>query len=114
MDELPIVQKARDLIKWYVPLLNRLPRDHKFMLGDRLIANLYELHEGLIRARYDKAQRIERLEHLNGTLDVLRHRTRPLLDFNLISAKRYQHAAKLINEVGVELGGWLKQQRRRK
>lgn len=31
--ELPIVQKTYDLIKWYVPILNRLPRDHKFGLG---------------------------------------------------------------------------------
>ena len=84
------------------------------MLGDRLISNLYELHEGLIRARYDREERVQRLEILNGTLDVLRHRTRLLLDFKLISAERYHHAAKLINEIGVELGGWLKQQRRSK
>ncbi len=35
--ELPIVQKTYDLIKWYFPILNRLPRDHKFGLGDRVI-----------------------------------------------------------------------------
>ncbi|SKB15083.1 hypothetical protein PL11201_690104 [Planktothrix sp. PCC 11201] len=27
MSELPIIQKTYDLIKWYVPILNRLPRD---------------------------------------------------------------------------------------
>jgi hypothetical protein len=26
--ELPIIQKTYDLILWYVPILNRLPRDH--------------------------------------------------------------------------------------
>ena len=54
MNDLSIIQKTYDLIRWYVPILNRLPRDHKFMLGDRLIANLYELHEGLMRARYTR------------------------------------------------------------
>ena len=29
MNELPIIQKTHDLIQWYVPILNRLPRDHK-------------------------------------------------------------------------------------
>ncbi|MCL1472927.1 four helix bundle protein [Argonema antarcticum A004/B2] len=29
MNELAIIQKTYDLIKWYVPILNRLPRDHK-------------------------------------------------------------------------------------
>ncbi len=39
--ELPIIQKTYDLIIWYVPHLNRLPRDHKFTLGNRLIEGLY-------------------------------------------------------------------------
>jgi len=37
MQDLPIIQKTYDLIKWYVPILNRLPRDHKFLLGDRIL-----------------------------------------------------------------------------
>lgn len=52
MEELPIIQKTYDLIKWYVPILNRLPKDHKFMLGDRMIARLYDILETLILARY--------------------------------------------------------------
>ncbi len=28
-NDLPIIQKTYDLIKWYVPILGRLPRDHK-------------------------------------------------------------------------------------
>jgi hypothetical protein len=32
MEELPIIQKTYDLIQWYVPLLNKLPRDHKMAL----------------------------------------------------------------------------------
>lgn len=110
MDDLPIIQKTYDLIKWYVPLLNRLPRDQKFALGDRIVTGLYELLEGLILARYSK-ERVKRLIVLNGRLDVLRHQSRLLRDFSLISPERYHHAAKLINEIGLELGGWLKQQR---
>lgn len=111
MNDLSIIQKAYDLIRWYVPILNRLPRDHKFALGDRLTVGLYDLLEGLILARYAR-ERVKRLEMLNGRLDVLRHQTRLLLDFDLIKAERYHHAAKLINEIGVELGGWIKQQKR--
>ena len=43
MKELPIIQKTYDLVKWYVPILNKLPRSHKFMLGERIITRLYEL-----------------------------------------------------------------------
>ena len=45
--ELPIIQAMMDLIQWFVPLLNRLPRDHRFALGDRLVQGLYDLLEGL-------------------------------------------------------------------
>ncbi|HLO48380.1 MAG TPA: diversity-generating retroelement protein Avd [Kamptonema sp.] len=102
MEELPIIQKTYDLIKWYVPILNRLPKDHKFMLGDRIIARLYDLLEGLIQARYAK-EKLTLLEPLNSSLDILRHQTRLLLDFELIKAERYEYASKLINEVGSDL-----------
>lgn len=46
--ELPIVQKTYDLVKWYVPILNKLPREHKFLLGDRISTGLYDLLEGTI------------------------------------------------------------------
>ncbi|MCY7278169.1 MAG: diversity-generating retroelement protein Avd [Phormidesmis sp. CAN_BIN44] len=109
MNELPIIQKTYDLIKWYVPLLNRLPRDHRFNLGDRIITGLYELLESLIIARFAR-EKLPQLEALNSKLDILRYQTRLLSDFNLINAQRYEHAAKLLNEIGTDLGGWVKQQ----
>jgi hypothetical protein len=112
MEELPIIQKTYDLIKWYVPILNRLPKDHKFILGDRMIRELYELLEGLIIARYAK-QKLMQLEPLNSQLDIIRYQTRLLLDFQLIPINRYEYAGKAINEIGMELGGWIKQQNQR-
>jgi len=73
--DLPIVQKTYDLVKWYVPILNKLPRDHKSLLGDRIITGLYDLLEGLI-----------------------------------LSAQRYKHVSQLIDGIGQELGGWMRQQ----
>ncbi len=52
--ELPIIQQTYDLIKWYVPVLNNLPRDHHFILGDRIIRLLYETLEQLFVARYSR------------------------------------------------------------
>lgn len=111
MNELPIIQKTYDLIKWYVPILNRLPRDHRFLLGDRMITGLYNLLEGLIAARYEK-EKLDRLEALNTSLDILRHQTRLLLDFGLMAEQRYEFAGQQINSIGADLGGWIKQQQR--
>jgi hypothetical protein len=108
--ELPIIQKTYDLILWYVPHLNRLPRDHKFMLGNRLIEGLYELLEGLIWARYS-TEKLARLESLNNLLDVIRYQTRLLKDFELLDPRRYQLVSRMIDDIGRNLGGWIGQQR---
>lgn len=111
MPELPIIQKTYDLIKWYIPILNRLPRDHRFALGDRMTKGLYDLLEGLIQARYARKERLTQLESLNTHLDILRYQTRLLLEFQLISTQRYDYAGKQLIEIGSDLGGWIKQQR---
>ena len=107
MEELPIIQKTYDLIKWYVPILNRLPKTHKFTLGDRMINRLYNILEDLIIARYAK-EKLAKLQSVNTQLDILRYQTRLLLDFQLIVTRRYEYAIKLIDEIGIELGGWIK------
>ena len=107
--ELPIIQKTYDLIKWYLPILNRLPKIHKFTLADRMTNKLYDLLENLIIARYAK-NKLTRLESLNTQLDILRYQTRLLLDFKLIATHRYEYAIKVIDEIGMDLGGWIKQQ----
>jgi hypothetical protein len=112
VSDLPIIQKTHDLIQWYVPILNRLPRDHKFMLGDRIITGLYELLEGLIRARYAR-DKLPQLSELNTQLDILRHQNRLLLSFQLLSDRRYEYVSQQVNTIGTELGGWIKQQQQR-
>lgn len=113
MQELPIIQKTYDLIKWYIPILNRLPKDHRFALGDRIINKLYDLLEGLIEARYAKSDKLTRLQSLNTQLDILRYQTRLLYDFQLISTQRYKYINQQLNGIGIELGGWIKQQQKR-
>lgn len=111
MGELSIIQKTYDLIKWYIPILNRLPRDHKFNLGDRLINNLYDLLEGLIKCKYEQ-NKLTKLQQLNLSLEVIRYQTRLLYDFNLIALKRYEDISRKINDIGLELGGWIKSQKK--
>ncbi|MEA5464351.1 diversity-generating retroelement protein Avd [Leptothoe sp. PORK10 BA2] len=110
MEELPIIQKTYDLIKWYVPILNRLPKNHRFLLGDRMASSLYDLLEQLIKARYEQ-QKLPRLENLNSQLDILRYQTRLLLDFQEMDAKRYGYICQRLDAIGNELGGWIRQQK---
>lgn len=109
-EELPIIQKTYDLIKWMVPIIDRLPRNHRFTLGDRIIQELYNLLDNLITVRYTKAGRLTMLRSMNTRLQVLRYQCRLLMDFDLVSLKRYEYMHRQINDIGQELGGWIRQQ----
>ncbi len=109
-EELSVIQKTYDFIKWYVPILNRVPRDHKFLLSDRIIAELYTMLENLIKAKYSK-NKLDLLLQTNIQLEIIRYQTRLVYDFNLINTNRYEYINKQLLEIGMELGGWLKQQR---
>jgi len=95
-----------------VPILDRLPRTHRFTLGDRIINELYDLLDRLITVRYVRVGKLDALQALNTRLQVLRYQYRLLFDFQLISLKRHENIHRQINDIGVELGGWIRQQKR--
>lgn len=111
--DLPIIQKVYDLIKWYFPIINRLPRDVKYQLGDRIMLGLYDFLEQLIIARYSR-EKLEILEKLNARLDILRYQTRLLQELDLIKVKTYEYATAQMEDIGKDLGGWIKQQKGKK
>ncbi|MFM9102453.1 MAG: diversity-generating retroelement protein Avd [Cyanobium sp.] len=109
--ELPIIEACLDLIRWFVPLLQRLPRQHKFGLGDRLVSHLYHLLEQLVQARYARAK-LPILEPLKGQIVVIQLQIRLLHQFQLIDLQRYEHASRLITAIAKQHSGWLNQQHR--
>lgn len=110
MTELSIIQKVYDLIIWYIPVIERIPKPHRFTLGERITTNLYMLLEELIYAKYAQ-EKLTRLVDLNVRLDVIRYQTRIFLDLEIFRKEQYEHVSKLINEIGTELGAWIKQQK---
>jgi hypothetical protein len=53
--ELPIQEATLDLIRWFIPILHRLSRQHRHGLRERLITNLYEHLEQLALAPFLRA-----------------------------------------------------------
>ena len=77
-----------------------------------MVSGLYDFLEELIKARFEK-DKLPRLQNLNSQLAILRYQTRLLLDFQQMELRRFEYVSKLINEIGAELGGWIKQQERK-
>ena len=106
-DELTVLTKTYDLILWSCHHTARFPRNHRFVLGERIERSLYDLLEILIRAKYTK-QRQELLEQANLMLEILRFQMRLAKDLQCLKVESYGFAAKAIDEIGKLVGGWLK------
>jgi hypothetical protein len=74
-EELVVITKTYDLILWSCNHTGKFPRNHRFVLGERIERKLYDLLETLIRAKYTR-QRQPLLEQANLLLEILRFQMR--------------------------------------
>ncbi len=101
------VQDCHNLLIWLIPILDNFPRNRRFTLGERLEAGLIEILELLVEAAYAKTKR-DVLRRANLRLAVVRHLWRMAHELQTINTKRYAHGAKLLEDLGKQIGGWLK------
>jgi hypothetical protein len=104
-----VVEHAHALLAWAVPAVGKFSRAYRFTLGERIERRLYDLLELLIRATYAaKPEKRALLLEANVTLEVLRHELRIAFGFRLLSQGQLEHATRLADAVGRQVGGWLK------
>jgi|APTNR8051073442_1049403.scaffolds.fasta_scaffold13708_1 hypothetical protein len=104
-----IIQKAYDLLKYTIPVLEKFPRNQKFTLANRIQDALSELLEELIRAYYAPISiKKEKLQGVNVRLEILRHYFRLCYDIGLYNSLKYKDFAERLDEIGRMTGGWLK------
>ncbi len=106
-EELVIITKTYDLILWSCDHTSRFPKQHRFVLGERLERSLYDLLETLIQAKYSR-ERTPLLNEANLKLEILRFQVRLAKDLECLQVKSYAFAAKQLDEIGKLVGGWLR------
>jgi len=104
-EELTVITKTYDLILWSCNHTSRFPRNHRFVLGERMERTLYDLLETLIEAKY-RRDRLDLLETANRKLEILRFQIRLAKDLQCLRINSYQHASGAIDEIGRLVGGW--------
>ena len=92
---------------WLIPTVERFPRSHKFLLGDRIQSVALEVLERLVEATYTRRRR-GHLAAANLGLEKLRFLFRLARDLRILDQRRYQHAARVLDETGRRIGAWLK------
>ena len=95
---------------WLVPTVEKFPRAQKFTLGDRIQSTALDVLDGLTEANYSR-DCAPTLVQVNLRLERLRLLFRLSLDLHLLVPRRYEFAAKALDEIGRLVGGWIKANR---
>lgn len=106
-EELVVITKTYDLILWSCNHTGKFPRNHRFVLGERIERKLYDLLETLIEAKYSRV-RLSLLQRANLQLEILRFQMRLAKDLQCLKVDSYGFATKAIDDIGKLIGGWLK------
>ena len=107
MKESPIFTKTYDMLHWLIPMTIKFPRSQRFVLAEGVQRTALRFQERLIEAAKTREPR-PLLDRADTDLTKLRFYLRLCKDLQLMSLKQYGHAARMVNEVGRLLGGWIK------
>lgn len=92
---------------WLGPTLEKLPKSHKFTLGDRIQNQALDVLEALIEATYTR-DRVGHLRRANLGIEKMRYLIRLAVDLKVIDKRRYEYAARTLDDIGRSIGAWAK------
>ena len=107
MKQSPIFSKTYDFVAWLIPLTVKFPRQHRFVMATALQQEALRFQGLLIEAAHQRTPR-DALVAADVELDKLRTHLRLCRDMELVNPRQYEHAARMLVEVGRLLGGWQK------
>lgn len=107
------LEKCYQFLLWLIPAVEKFPKSQKFLLGDRIQNMALDVQESLIEATYSKNP-APHLAAANLHLEKLRYLFRLAFDLKYLDQRRYEFAARAIDEIGRLVGGWMKAHRAEK
>lgn len=108
----PALDAHYRFIVWLAPAVTGFPRAHKFVLGDRMQNAAMDVLEALIEATYTR-RREGSLARANLGIEKLRFFVRLAHDLRCLDSRRYEYAARCLDETGRRIGAWRKARRNR-
>jgi four helix bundle protein len=107
MEELQILQKTYDMVQYGYVCLRQFPKSEKFALAAEIKGVMARLLRLIVRAnkRYHKKTT---LQDVDIELATLRTYVRLAKDLKFLPFRKYENWAKMLDEIGRMLGGWIK------
>jgi hypothetical protein len=109
MPDSPIFARCDELVLWVLRATVKYPRPYRAALGKATQEAVLLLQRQLVAAarRKDKRQALQAADEALHELRLLLRQGQAL---DLLTLRQYEHAARLVDEVGRLIGGWRKQQ----
>jgi hypothetical protein len=101
-DDLPVHWMA--FLAWLLPTTEKFPHKVPFTFRNRIDNLALDIVEDLVEARYSREKRAA-LAHANVCLEKLRVLLRLCHTLGYLSHQRYEHAMRMLHEIGSMLGG---------
>jgi hypothetical protein len=102
----PLFAKTYDFLLWLIPLTLKFPKAHRFLLAERLGAMALDFYDLILEAALEPEFQHERLNQADRQLTRIRLYVRLSHDLHCLSLGQYEHAARLMDEIGRLIGGW--------
>ena len=67
------IERCHALMEWLIPSLDRLPRNKKYTIGQRIESAMVDVLEQLLIAQYQPNKRAEALRTANAKLNLVIH-----------------------------------------
>jgi hypothetical protein len=106
----PVLEQTYRFLLWLIPTVEKFPRSQKFLLGDRIQTTALGVLEGVIEATYSKSKG-KILSGVNLGIEKLRFLFRLAMDLRYLDKRRYEYAARALDDIGRQVGGWIKVRR---
>jgi len=103
----PIYPKTYDLIAYLIPVTQSFPKSQRFVLARRIQDTVLDFGDLLILARkVNVDERRGVLRRADAKLEMLRMCLRLAMELKFFPFGQYEHASKMVVEVGKLLGDW--------
>lgn len=106
--ESPIFSQTYDLLRWLLPLVAKMPREHRGGLARRIPEAAFAFQRLLVAATKPPGPATSALREADVALGELRLLLRLARDLQALSFKQYEEGARRSTEIGRLLGGWLR------
>jgi len=105
--ELILKEKCKDMMKYAYQAMRDIPKDYRYTLGADIRNSMTELLRLITRCG-KKYYKRNTLEDMDIELDVLRAMIHVAVENRVITIKEFENWAKLLDEIGRMIGGWIK------